>query len=77
MLIEIHMDEVAIHLTHPVKHPGNTLEVPVWEGKALGNDKYQVWGERMELIEMPSQKTLGYGFIMQNPPHCDDVESQS
>ena len=76
ILIEIHMDEVAIQLLSPVRSTGNSIGIPVWKGKALGNSKYHVWGEKMDIISMPSQKYLGTGFIMQNPPHCETLESK-
>jgi putative aminopeptidase FrvX/DNA-directed RNA polymerase subunit M/transcription elongation factor TFIIS len=64
ILIEIHMDEVAIQLLSTVRDTGNSIGVPVWKGEALGNSKFHVWGEKMDILSMPSQTLLGTGFIV-------------
>ena len=69
-LFEAHIDEVSIRIQNPVRKTGNAIDVPVWKGLALGNFSVNVWGE--ELIIYVDGKKAGSGYVMQNPPHCNN-----
>lgn len=76
VLLECHIDEVAIKLQSEVKDPKNSISVPVWKGRVMGNSKYHVWGEKVDLVLPKTQTVIGHGFIMQNPPHCSNIQSK-